>query len=106
MLLYSLWVLISFFAVIGILGCLIGILEMLSLRKVHSMRRISLRVTLEGEEERMEYLLNTLSLIADRLQIGKHDIFLEIVDGGLSPAARGKVLLYCEKNPWVLFTDG
>ena len=103
--LYALWVLISFFAVIGILECLIGILEMLSLRKADSVRRVALRVTLKGEEKRVEYLLNTLSLMSDRLQVGKNDTYLEIIDAGLSPEARIEVLDYCEKNPWVLFTD-
>lgn len=102
---HMLWVIVSFFAVIGLLECILGVLELLALRRVHSIRRAAFRVELEGEELHMEYLLNTLSQMADRLDVGSRDVILEIVDRGLSPGARREVERYCEKNPWVLFTD-
>lgn len=103
--LHMLWVIVSFFAVIGLLECILGVLELLSLRRVRSIRRAVFRVELDGEEPRMEYLLNTLSQMTDRLNTGASDTMLEIVDRGLSPHARREVERYCEKNPWVLFTD-
>ncbi len=105
MLMHFFWVIISFFAVLGILESIIGIIEIFSLRRIHSIRSATLRIELFGEEERVNYLLNSLSLMADRMQVGKNEVRLEIVDCGLSAAGRQAVADYCEKNPWVLFTE-
>ncbi len=105
MMVHMMWVILSFFAVIGVLQCVLGVLEMLSLRRVRSVGKTVFRVELEGDEPHVEYLLNTLLLKAEQLNIGSRETVLEIVNQGLSPAARREVKLYCEKNPWVLFTD-
>ena len=105
MMIHMAWVLLSFFAVIGILECLLGVLELLSLRRVHSVKKAVLRIELAGDESRVDYLLNTLCVKLDRMNIGSLEATLEIADGGLSPAASRAVKEYCEKNPWVLFTD-
>ncbi len=99
------WVILSFFAVIGVLECLLGVLELLSLRRVRSVKRAVFRVELSGDEPNVEYLLNTLCIKAERLNIGSIEPMLEITDGGLSPEAYRAIEAYCEKNPWVLFTD-
>ncbi len=100
------WVLVSMFAVLGLLESLVFLLELVALRKNSSVQAAFFRVVLAGEEGQMEYLLNTLSLMAGRLDVGTVEAQLEIVDGGLSENARRKVLEYCEKNPWVRFTEG
>ena len=104
MLWHAFWVLVSFFAVIGLLQCVLGIMEFLSLWRVRSVQKIALQISLAGDEVNAEYLLNTLSLKAGRLDIGTREAVLEIVDEGLSEQARRDVLEYCEKNPWVVFT--
>ena len=105
MLAYGIWVLVSFFAVVGVLGCLIGVIELLSLRKIHSVRSVTLRAVLEGEENRVEYLLNSLTLLADRIHVGTVDTVLEIAGKNLKEETRLQILDYCEKNPWVVFTE-
>ncbi len=105
MLLHMLWVIVSLFAVIGLLECILGILEMLALRRAFSVQRATFRVELSGEEPHMEYLLNTLSLMTDRVDVGVQETVLEIVDQGLCAKSRREVEEYCKKNPWVLFTD-
>ncbi len=104
MMIHMAWVLLSFFAVVGVLECILGVLELLALRRVHAVKKAVLRIELSGEEPHLEYLLNTLCIKADRLNIGNREVVLEIVDGGLSPEAYRQVEQYCEKNPWVLFT--
>ena len=105
MLFYVAWVLLSFFGVIGVLSCILGVLELLSLRRSHSVRRIFFRVILSGEEPNAEYLLNTLQIKLSRLNVGAIEPTLEVIDGGLSPESYRAVVEYCEKNPWVLFTE-
>ncbi len=105
MMIHMAWVLLSVFAVIGVLCCILGVLEMLALHRVRSVRRTVFRVELSGDEPQMEYLLNTLLLKADRLNVCGCETLLEIVNNGLTPDARKEVKQYCEKNPWVLFTD-
>lgn len=106
MLVHMLWVIVSFFAVIGLLECILGVLELLALRRVKTVQRSVLRVELCGDEPHMEYLLNTLCLMTERLELGDRETALMIVDCGLSLPSRRELEQYCEKNPWVIFTEG
>ena len=45
-------------------------------------------------------------MVAGRLAVGTVEAELELKDSGLSEKTRREVAEYCEKNPWVLFTDG
>ena len=105
MLWHTFWILVSFFAVIGLLECILGVVELLSLWRVRSVQKIVLQISLSGEERNVEYLLNTLCLKCGRLDVGDREAVLEILDGGLAEQTRQEVLQYCEKNPWVVFTD-
>ncbi len=104
MLWHAFWILVSFFAVIGLLECILGVVELLSLWRVRSVQKIVLQISLSGEESNVEYLLNTLCLKAGRLDVGEREAVLEVVDEGLAEQTREDVLEYCEKNPWVVFT--
>ena len=99
------WVLVSFFAVVGLMESLLFLLEIVALRKISSIRNVSLRVELAGDAENTEYILNTLSLFLNRVDIGEEEATLEIVDGGMPEKMRLEILEYCEKNPWVRFTE-
>ena len=103
---YIFWVVTSFFAVIGVLQCILSAVELWTLRRNHSVMRAVFRLELEGEEPYVEYLLNTLTVMTGKLAVGEVEAELELVDRGLSPKARCEVEEYCNKNPWVLFTDG
>jgi hypothetical protein len=100
------WILLSLFAVFGLIEALVETVQLLALRKNRSVRRATVRIVLAGEEPYPEYLLNTLSLLSDRLSSGPIEPILELVDGGMSLEFRRCALEYCEKNPWVQFTDG
>jgi hypothetical protein len=63
------------------------------------------QISLAGEERNIEYLLNTLFLMAGRMDVGRTEAVLEIRDAGLTSETRREVEEYCKKNPWVLFTD-
>ena len=99
------WVVISMFAVLGLLESIVMLLELFALRKVNSVVSATFRVTLAGEEKNVEYLLNTLCLMTERQDVGPVEARLEIVDGGLAEPTRRRVREYCEKNPWVRFTE-
>ena len=99
------WVLISFFAVIGVFECILEILDWCSFRKTRSVERVMLQVTLKGEVPNAEYLLNALCLKAERADIGKAETALTVIDGGLTADSKERILRYCEKNPWVIFTE-
>lgn len=99
------WVLVSFFAVVGLMESLLFLLEIVALRRISSIRKVSLRVELSGDAENTEYVLNTLSLLLNRVDIGDEEAILEISDGGISDRMRADILEYCEKNPWVRFTQ-
>ena len=98
------WVLVSFFAVVGLMETLLFLLEIIALRRISSIRKVSLRVELSGDAENTEYILNTLLLMLNRVDIGDEEATLEISDGGISDRMRVDIMEYCEKNPWVRFT--
>lgn len=98
------WVLVSFFAVVGLMESLLFLLEIVALRRISSIRNVSLRVELAGDAENNEYILNTLSLLLNRVDVGDEEATLDIVDGGMSEKMRFEISEYCEKNPWVRFT--
>ncbi|MBR2012640.1 MAG: hypothetical protein IJ995_00265 [Clostridia bacterium] len=98
------WVLVSFFAVVGLMETLLFLLEIVALRRISNIHRVSLRVELSGDAENAEYILNTLSLMLNRVEVGEQEATLDIVDGGMSDRMRADILEYSEKNPWVRFT--
>lgn len=105
MLLHMFWVFVCFFAVIGLLECLLGLLDLFAFRRLTAAKSAVLRVELKGEVVNVEYLLNTLCLKAEKADLGAVETGLEIIDGGLAPETRQQILAYCEKNPWVIFTE-
>ncbi len=99
------WVMISLFAVIGITVCIMEGLRSFSLHKIHSVEEINLQIRIKGEEPRAEYLLNSMLVLCDQLEVNGESPTLEILDGGLLPETRRIISEYCEKNPRVLFTE-
>lgn len=99
------WVLVSFFAVVGLMECMLFLLETVALRRISSIAGVTLQVELRDDSENAEYILNTLSLLMSRVDVGDREIILEIKDGGISAPMRAEILEYCEKNPWVRFTE-
>ena len=99
------WVLVSFFAIIGLLEMMLFVLEIIALRRISSIRKVSLQVELRGEDENAEYILNTLSLMLNHVEVGEEEATLEVIDGGISEEMRLEIMSYCEKNPWVRFTE-
>ena len=62
------WVAVSFFAIVGLMEILLFLLEVLALRRISSIQKVSLRVELKGEDENAEYILNMLSLMQKEKQ--------------------------------------
>ena len=98
------WVVVSFFAVVGLMETMLFFLETFALRRISSIRKATLRVDLSDDVGNAEYILNTLSLLMNRIDIGEEEITLEISGFGISEEMRLEILQYCEKNPWVRFT--
>jgi hypothetical protein len=98
------WVLVSLFAVIGLLECVVSLVEFIGMRNVKSISSAVWQVTLQGEISQVEFLLNTLSVKSTRMDLGEAETILELIDGGLTAHSRAEIAEYCEKNPWVRFT--
>ncbi|MBQ8599787.1 MAG: hypothetical protein IJ407_00185 [Clostridia bacterium] len=105
MLFHILWVLVCFFAVIGILECLLGILNWFSFHRVSCVKAITVQIQVEGEMKNVEYLLNSLCLKAEKVDIGAVEARVELIDRGVTSETRLAIRDYCEKNPWVIFTE-
>ena len=60
-------IVLTFFAIIGFLECVLGVLETVSTARYESVDDISLTVHLSGKVENVAFLLNTLLLQAERI---------------------------------------
>lgn len=99
------WVVISFFAVVGVFECVLEVLDWCSFRKTRAVEQVLLQITLKGEVPNGDYLLNALCLKAEQADIGQVETTLVVIDGGLTPESKEQIRFYCEKNPWVIFTE-
>ena len=105
MLFQFIWILSSLFAVIGITVCILEGVKAYSFSKSHCVETLTVQVRLSGNEPRTEYLINSLLVLCDQLEVNHISPKLELLDGGVTDATRRMILEDCEKNPRVLFTE-
>ncbi len=91
-------IVISFFAVIGILECFLNALESVSVSKYDCVEQIELRVDVSGHIDDVAFLLNTLMLQGERIRYKSSDTKVTIVDNGLDDDTYNQVLQFCYAN--------
>ena len=91
-------IIISFFAVIGILECLLNALECVSVARYNSVDCVELKVELSGYIENVEFLLNTLMLQSERIRYKSSDTKVLIIDNGLDYDTYNRILQFCYLN--------
>ncbi len=89
---------ISFFAVIGILECFLNALECMSVAKYESVTKLELKAELSGHIEDVAFLLNTLMLQSERIRYKASDTKVIIVDNGLDDDTYDQILQFCYLN--------
>ncbi len=91
-------ILLSFFAVIGIIECILCLIETIANSKFKSVKQLKLTATISGSENNVNFLLNTLSLYAQRINF-KHIQTNVIIDAQLADdATKLAVEKYCLQN--------
>lgn len=91
-------IVISFFAVIGIMDCIMTLLETVSTIKYKMIKNITLTVELEGKIPDVSFLLGTLRLQAQRIQYNNSETKLVIKDNGLSEDTYSEIFAFCLEN--------
>ena len=91
-------IILSFFAVIGILECFITALESVSVSKYDAVSQIELRVDVSGHIDDVSFLLNTLMLQGERIRYKSSDVKVIIIDSGLDDDTYNQVLQFCCVN--------
>ncbi len=94
----ALLIIISFFAVIGILECIASILESISLSKYDMVEDVNIRVSLKGEIENIPFLLNTLLIQAERINYKDNQTRVVIVNKGLCQDTYNEIIRFCLVN--------
>ena len=89
---------ISFFAVIGFTECVLTILESVSVSKYRQVKSITLSVELSGVVDNPSFLLNTLSLQADRIRYGDTPTTVLIKDCGIDENTYMQISDFCLEN--------
>ena len=90
-------IMISFFAVLGLLEIFVGILEGLSVSK-YFVDDVNLSVSLSGEIRDVEFLLNTLLLQAEKINYKNNATKVIIKDCGLCDSTYKAVYDFCCEN--------
>lgn len=91
-------IIVSFFAVIGFLECLVVMLETVSFCKYDNISKISIVAKLKGNVPDAPFLLNTLLIQADKIRYKNVDTVVVIKDDGLDDATYSQIYEFCLEN--------
>lgn len=91
-------IIVSFFAVIGFLECILTMLETISTAKYKNFRALNLVAELEGNIPEVNFLLGTLLLQAERINYKNVTPQVIIKDVGLDESTYTEVYSYCLEN--------
>ncbi len=91
-------ILMSFFAVVGFLECLIVMLETISSCKYKEISDICLKVELKGSIENVKFLLDTLTLQAERISYNSNPTRVVIKNAGLDENTYAQIYTFCLEN--------
>ncbi|MBQ6947366.1 MAG: hypothetical protein IJN42_04885 [Clostridia bacterium] len=92
-------VVISFFAIIGLMEFIMCVLETVAMRSTNSLEDVSITVDLRGKEENIEFLLNSLSVMAERIAFKNLTTRIVVRDYGIDEDTYQKIKHYAEGNP-------
>ena len=87
----ALIIILSFFAVIGLIECVLSMLEAVSISKYRKIKDISLVVELTGKIDNVTFLLNTLLLQAQRINYRDTQTRVIIRDSGLDETTYSEI---------------
>jgi len=90
-------IVISFFAVLGLLEIFVGILESISVSK-YNVSDVSITVSLSGEVEDVVFLLNTLLLQAEKIKYNSSITKVIIRDCGIAESTYKQIYDFCLLN--------
>lgn len=91
-------IILSFFAVIGFIECILSMLETVSTLRYGKIKDISLVVELSGRIDDITFLLNTLLLQAERISYRDIQTHVVIRDCGLDECTYSEIYSFCEEN--------
>ncbi len=94
----ALIIILSFFSVIGVIECILSLLETVSTSRYRHIGGVALTVELSGEIENITFLLNTLLLQAERICYKNVRTRVVIRDCGLSETTYAEITAFCREN--------
>ena len=91
-------VLVSFFAVIGVIECVLCILEAIALNGYSQPSYVQLSVALTGKIDNVDFFISTLLLQADKINFKNCVAKIVIIDYGLERNTYLKIKDFCDSN--------
>ena len=98
-------VLVSFFSIIGLMEFVMCVMETISMRSTHSMTDIRIEIDLSGSEPHVDFLLNSLTVMAQQISFKNLTTFVCIHDCGMDEDTYQKVKAYCAENSTVYLIE-
>jgi len=92
------FVMLSFFAIIGVMEFSACIIEMISTRTTKTVKEIRIVADMEGKEPHLEFVLGSLGILADRIAFKNVDTKVCVRDKGLDPETYQRIEDYIEEN--------
>ena len=93
-----LFVVVSFFAIIGVMEFVMCIMEMIATRTTKSLRAIRMVVDVEGNEPNVEFVLSSLKVMAERIAFRNATTQVCVRNVGVDEVTYQRILDYTEEN--------
>lgn len=100
-----LWIILSFFALIGVIEFILCIMETISMYSTKSLKSVSLTVHMTGHEPHVAFLLDSLQIMAQRIMFNRTVTKVCVIDAGMDETSRVQVEEYVKRHGDVVFVE-
>lgn len=105
MLVTLLFVLMSFFAIIGLMEFILCIMETVAMHNTDSLEDVRIEVDMAGNEPHVDFLLSSLTVMAGRIAFRNLTTKVYIRDKGIDLSTYQKIAEYCNENSTVYLIE-
>ena len=93
-----LFVLVSFFSIIGVMEFVMCIMEMIATRTTKSLKSLKIVADIEGNEPNVEFVLSSLKIMADRIAFRNVTTQVCVCDAGVDEITYQRLVDYINEN--------
>ena len=99
------FLLVSFFAIVGVIEFVVCIMETISTRTTKSLKELTIVADIDGTEPHVEFVLSSLRIMADRIAFKNVTTQVCIRDLGVDEDTYQRILDYIEENSGIYLIE-